>query len=343
MELIEDIAADITADVEPVGILRAQFASIAEGLIALGPAILVALVVLLVTGALVWGVHRGIERSLRNRRRIRTSLKRLLANLAGILVWFLGIMVAAIILFPGLTPSSLVAGLGIGSVAIGFAFKDIFENFLAGIIILFRAKMRIGDYIECEGLKGQIEDILVRETHIRQTDGQLVIVPNAMLFQNPLTILTDLDERRITIIVGIAYGEDVDEGRAVIKSARWRRAIPSSARAARCRSSRPSSTPPPSTSRVTWWTGSSPVDERRSRDEVVASVKHALDAAGIEIPFPYRTLTFKEPLSFGAAGRRGRRARGVRRGGGVGVDGFAGALDRPPRWRPAHEAHRCAP
>ena len=48
---------------------------------------------------------------------------------------------------------------------------------------------------------------------------------------------------------------------------------------------------------VTWWTGSKPVDERRSRDEVVAAVKRALDEAGIEIPFPYRTLTFKEPLS----------------------------------------------
>ena len=296
MEIIEDIAEGV----EPVGILRAQFISIIEGLIALGPAIVVAIIVLMLTGAISFAVQRGLERGLRNRRRIRASLKRLLVNLVGILIWFFGIMVAAIILFPGLTPSSLVAGLGLGTVAIGFAFKDVFENFLAGIIILFRTKMRIGDFIECEGLEGAIEDILVRETHIRQTDGQLVIVPNSLLFKNPLTVATDLDERRTTIIVGIAYGEDVDAGREVIKRAveacdsviRPRRPVQIFAQEFNSSSI---------DFEVTWWTGSKPVDIRRSRDEVVAAVKRALDEAGIEIPFPYRTLTFKEPLPLARA------------------------------------------
>ena len=293
---MEQIIDDIATDIEPVGILRQQLAAIVEGMIKIGPAIVVAFVILMLTGLLVWLVNRGLERVLRNRTRIRNSLKRLLLNLAGIVIWFLGIMIAAIILFPGLTPSSLVAGLGLGTVAIGFAFKDVFENFLAGIIILFRTKMRIGDHIECEGIEGQIEDILVRETHVRRTDGQLTIVPNAMLFKNPLRIVTDLDERRTTIIVGIAYGEDVDASRDVIKRAveecdsviRPRRPIQIFAREFNSSSI---------DFEVTWWTGSKPVDERRSRDEVVASVKRALDEAGIEIPFPYRTLTFKEPLS----------------------------------------------
>ncbi|MEZ5477498.1 MAG: mechanosensitive ion channel [Thiolinea sp.] len=55
-----------------------------------------------------------------------------------------------------------------------------------------RRKMRIGDYIECNGLEGQVEDILVRETYIRQTDGQLVITPNSMLFKEPLTFAPTL-------------------------------------------------------------------------------------------------------------------------------------------------------
>ena len=292
---VGELVGDITADIEPVNILREQIADTVAGVIAIAPSLLVAALVLILTGLFVWGAHRGIERALRNRKRIRPSLKRLLVNLAGIVVWFFGILVAAVILFPGLTPSSLVAGLGLGSVAIGFAFKDIFENFLAGIIILFRAKMRIGDFIECEGLEGQIEDILVRETHIRRTDGQLTIAPNAMLFKNPLRIVTDLEERRITIICGVAYGEEVDEARTVIKRAvegcdsviRPRRPVQIFAREFNSSSI---------DFEVTWWTGSRPVDERASRDEVVAAVKRALDEAGIEIPFPYRTLTFKEPL-----------------------------------------------
>ena len=294
-EIIGDIASDIATDIEPVGILQRQLTEIVAGIIKVGPALAVALVVLLLTGFFVWVAHRAIERVLRNRKRIRTSLKRLIANLAGIVIWFVGIMIAAIILFPGLTPSSLVAGLGLGTVAIGFAFKDVFENFLAGIIILFRTKMRIGDHIECEGIEGQIEDILVRETHVRRTDGQLTIVPNAMLFKNPLRILTDLDERRTTIVCGVAYGEDVDAARDVIKRAvescesviRPRRPVQIFAQEFNSSSI---------DFEVTWWTGSKPVDVRRSRDEVVAAVKRALDEAGIEIPFPYRTLTFKEPL-----------------------------------------------
>jgi len=71
-------------------------------------------------------------------------------------------MIAAVIVFPGLTPSSILAGLGIGSVAIGFAFKDVFENFIAGIIVLFRREMRIGDYIACEGIEGKVDHIAAR-------------------------------------------------------------------------------------------------------------------------------------------------------------------------------------
>ena len=295
MEEVNDIVTEVVGEVEPVRVLTEQLAEIAQGAVALLPSLIVVAIVLTLTALIAWGVRRGIDRAFRNRKRVRNSLRTLFVNLAGILVWFAGLMISAIILFPNLTPSSLVAGLGLGTVAIGFAFKDIFENFLAGIIILFREKMRMNDYIECEGLEGQIEEILIRETHIRRTDGQLVIVPNAMLFKNPLRIVTDLDERRTTIIVGVAYGEDVDEARRVIKNAvedcdsviRPRRPIQIFAREFNSSSI---------DFEVTWWTGSKPVDERRSRDEVVASVKRALDEAGIEIPFPYRTLTFKEPL-----------------------------------------------
>ena len=113
----------------------------------------------------------------------------------------------------------MLAGLGIGSVAIGFAFKDVFENFLAGIIILLRREMRINDFIACVGLEGKVENILVRETHVRQSDGQLVIIPNSMLFKNPVTIRTDLDLRRTTIVCGVAYSEDIERSRAVITEA----------------------------------------------------------------------------------------------------------------------------
>ncbi|MBW3098238.1 mechanosensitive ion channel family protein [Pseudohoeflea sp. DP4N28-3] len=278
----------------------AQVNAIARGTIALLPQLAVAIVVLVVTALFVALASRLAARMLA-RTRLRPSLQSLFVTLISIGLWALGISIALVIVFPTLTPAGILAGLGLGSVAIGFAFKDIFENFLAGIIILFRKEMRIGDFIECEGLEGKVEAIAIRESHIRQTDGQLVIVPNSVLFKNPLTIRTDLDQRRTTVICGVAYDEDVDQAREVItKAVKSCDTVISDARPVQVFAQEFADSS--INFEVTWWTGSKPVDLRRSRDQVVAAVKRALDEAGIEIPFPYRTLTFKEPLALNRAG-----------------------------------------
>ena len=120
------------------------------------------------------------------------------------------------IMFPDITPGKALATLGLGSIAIGFAFKDIFENFFAGVLILWRFPFDPGDYIECEGITGLVEDVTVRNTLIRRMTGELVVVPNATIFKNPVHVLTNLPRRRAEVICGVAYGEDVDEARKVI-------------------------------------------------------------------------------------------------------------------------------
>lgn len=279
---------------EPIEILFGQLNDITRSAIEITPQLLISLFVLFMT-YLVAKLVKNIASRLFKRTRLRPSLISLFVLFSSITIWVLGMMVAAIIAFPGLTPTKMLAGLGIGSVAIGFAFKDIFENFLAGIIILLRKEMRIGDFIACEGYEGAVEAILVRETHIREADGELVILPNSLLFKNPLTIRTDLDLRRTTIICGVGYGENVDEARKVIKQA-----------VTGCKSVMRESKPVEVFAHefadssvnfeVTWWTGSNPLDIRASRDEVIASIKAALDRSDIEIPFPYRTLTFKDSV-----------------------------------------------
>jgi small-conductance mechanosensitive channel len=280
---------------EPLNILVTQLREIARGAIEVMPQLLIALVIILLTYAFA-KLARNIAQRILNKTKLRKSLINLLILFSSIAIWIIGIMIAAIIAFPGLTPTKMLAGLGIGSVAIGFAFKDIFENFLAGIIILLRKEMRINDFIACEGYEGTVEAILVRETHIRQPDGELVILPNSILFKNPLTIRTDLDQRRTTIICGVGYGENVDEARSVIKQAVTDcKTVISDSRPVQIFANEFADSS--INFEVTWWTGSKPVNIRESRDEVVAAVKSALDKSGIEIPFPYRTLTFNQPIS----------------------------------------------
>ncbi|MGR3483936.1 MAG: mechanosensitive ion channel family protein [Paracoccaceae bacterium] len=274
--------------------MRAQLAGASDAFWRFLPQGLAALSFLIVAALLIWAVRRVMPRALR-RAHLRRSLVDVFVMLATVGLWLAAALIAVTIAFPTVTPGRAVAALGIGGLAIGFAFKDIFENFLAGILLLLREPFTIGDFVEAEGIDGRVEVITVRDTHVRQTDGQLVVAPNAIFFSNPVTVRTSNDLRRTTVICGVAYGEDVDEAREVIRKAVaavesvdtdvhdveiFAQAFGESS----------------IDFEVTWWTGSRPIDIRSSRDKVVAAVKRALDEAGIEIPFPYRTLTFKEAL-----------------------------------------------
>ena len=257
------------------------------------PNLVIAIVVLIATAFVARFASAIGDRATRGAQ-LRPSLRQLTHTVVGIFIWAIGIMVAATILLPDLTPASIIAGLGVGTVAIGFAFQDIFENFLAGILIMVREKMRIGDVIECQGITGKVELITLRETHIRKLSNELTVVPNSVLFKNPVEIFTDGGQRRHEIVAGVSYDTDLEEARAVILEAvRTAEGVDADKRidvfAREFNSSSIDFT-------VRWWAGARPIDMHRTRDTVIRAIKRALDDAGIEIPFPYVTNTFKEPL-----------------------------------------------
>lgn len=278
---------------EPLSIIRDQLAGLYVSAVALIPNLIAGAVVLLVTWLVANLAARLFAKMLR-RSHTRPSLVTAAVTLSRSVIWLLGLLITATIIFPNLTPASLLTGLGIGSLAVGLAFRDIFENFLAGILILIREPMKIGDDIQCEGISGRVEQITIRDTYIRKRSGELVLLPNSFIFKNPIEVLTDRPKRRIELIVGVAYGEDVDAARQVIRDAFVDLKTVDKAQEIEVLAREFNSSSIDFV--VRWWTGSTPIDEHRSRDEVVAAIKAALDRAGIEIPFPYRTLTFKEPL-----------------------------------------------
>lgn len=276
-----------------IGTLRNEVQEMARGAVALLPNLAIALAVLLVTWVAAKFALR-IANLLIGRTRLRPSLRNLVDTMVKLAIWLFGLMIALTILMPGLTPASLVAGLGIGAVAIGFAFQDIFENFLAGVLIMVREKMRIGDVIECEGITGKVEHITLRETHVRKLSGELTIVPNSILFKNPVEIFTDDLKRRHEVVTGVSYDTDLDQAAAVIRKAvesveQVDKDLPIDVFAMEFNASSVDFN-------VRWWAGSTPRNMHESRDAVVRAIKRALDDAGIEIPFPYVTHTFKEAL-----------------------------------------------
>lgn len=267
------------------------FSRLIEASIAHSPFIVAGIVVLVITALLApfsdFLVHKMMSQSRR-----RESFVDLIALLSRIAIWVIGITVASMLVFPGLTPTKALGGLGIASVAIGLAFRDIFENFFAGILLLWKFPFEKGDWIECGDISGRVEDITVRMTALRTVRDELIVVPNSVLYKNSVNILTMNSLRRMEIMAGIAYDENVEEAVPVIEQAV--RSCPSVS------DDKPVQIFPNAFGassidiEVAWWTGSTPLERRRSRGEVVTAIKAALDKAGIEIPYPYRTLVFKD-------------------------------------------------
>ncbi len=276
-----------------IGTLRDQLQEMAKGFVETLPTLAIAIVILFVT----WIIARfgaRISDMIVGRTEIRASLKNLIDTVVKLGIWLIGLFIAAVVVMPDLTPASLLAGLGIGAVAIGFAFQDIFENFLAGVLIMVREKMRIGDVIECEGITGKVEHISLRETHVRKLSGELTVVPNSMLFKNAVEIFTDHEQRRHEVVCGVSYDTNLDHAADII-----RRAVEGVDDVLASKGVDIFAQEFNSSSvdfLIRWWAGSTPRSGWESKDKVIRAVKAALDEAGIEIPFPYVTHTFKETV-----------------------------------------------
>lgn len=256
------------------------------------PYILVGILVFVMFHLSGKGVHRLIRRMVVRRTRHR-QLALVIGRLAQGATSFLGLLVALVIMLPTLKPAQIVQLLGISSVAIGFAFRDILQNFLAGILILLTRPFRIDDQIRYGEFEGTIEDIQTRATLIRTYDGRRVVIPNGSLFTSSVIVNTAFEQRRIEYDLGIGYGDDVDTAKQVILDAvnSVEGVLADPPADVLVFGLAPSSI----TIRVRWWiTPPRRFDALDSRDRVLAAIRKALAENGIDIPFPTQTILFHD-------------------------------------------------
>ncbi|MBV9231440.1 MAG: mechanosensitive ion channel family protein [Chloroflexi bacterium] len=187
----------------------------ADGIIAAFPDLVLALIIFLLF-YLVARRTRALVTHMTEKRQRAKNLGLLLGKLAQSAVVVAGLLVALTILFPSFKPGDLIQLLGIGSVAIGFAFHDIFQNFLAGILLLLTSPFKIGDQISVEAFEGTVEDIQTRATTIKTYDGRRIVIPNTDLFTHSVTVNTAFGKRRMEYEVGISYDDDIDQAKSII-------------------------------------------------------------------------------------------------------------------------------
>lgn len=192
-----------------------MFVRMGESFIARIPYIVVGIIVFFIF--FFFGrVARVLARRVGTRVGMDPMLADLFGRLASGLSIILGFFAAGAVIFPSITPGDLVAGLGVTSVAIGFAFKDILQNFFAGILILWRRPFRIGDQILTNNYEGTVEDINIRSTHLKTYSGERVVMPNGEVFMHAVLVRTAYGTRRVRLQVGIGYGDDIEEARQII-------------------------------------------------------------------------------------------------------------------------------
>ncbi len=142
--------------------------------------------------------------------------------LAGFGFWgFLsfGILVSITVITPSVQPADLLASLGIGSLAVGFAFKDILQNWLAGLLILLRLPFRRGDQIRVGDAEGTVRRIEPRATIIRTYDGRDIVIPNTMIYTDKVTVHTSQPTRRTGIDITVGYDYSIRKITQIIQSA----------------------------------------------------------------------------------------------------------------------------
>ncbi|MEO8413479.1 MAG: mechanosensitive ion channel [Ginsengibacter sp.] len=179
-----------------------------HGLIKMLPNILLATVILVIGFFLAKRIKK-IAANLIARASTNTTLNSLFASV--IYIFFIGVtlFIALSILQLDKAVTSVLAGAGIIGLALAFAFQDIAANFISGIFISFRRPLHIGDIVKIKEYMGKVEEINLRDTIVRTFQGQMVIIPNKDVFQNPIENYTLLGKRRIDLTIGVSYGEDL--------------------------------------------------------------------------------------------------------------------------------------
>ena len=183
-------------------------------LIPFGLKLLAAIVVYVVGRWVIKLIKKGLSKAMMLRK-ADPSLSTFLMSLVSVLLTFF--LILAIVGILGVNTSSLVALLASAGLAIGMALSGTLQNFAGGVMIMLFRPFKVGDFISAQGFEGKVNEIQIFNTHLLTMDNKEVILPNGALATNAMTVFSKQDIRRVDWVFSIAYGDDYDKAKSVLK------------------------------------------------------------------------------------------------------------------------------
>ncbi len=178
------------------------------------PKLVLSIVVLVIGLRIIRLVNRGIGKLI-DRRSLDPTLKPFFKSIAAIVLKVL--LFITVLSMLGVQMTSFIALLGAGGLAIGMALSGTLQNVAGGVVLLTLRPFRLGDFIETQGYSGTVKKIGIFHTTLTTGDNKTVILPNAPVSNDPLVNFTSQDRRRVELIIGIGYDDDIDQARAIIR------------------------------------------------------------------------------------------------------------------------------
>jgi small conductance mechanosensitive channel len=177
-------------------------------------------------GLIVFGVFFLISKIIKvafwsatSKTKLDYRLRVLFSRVIGFAIVIIGVFTTLTIIIPTFRFGDLIAGLGFTSFVVGFATKDILNNLLSGILILWKQPFHLGDYIFINKFQGKVEHIGVRATRLRADDGEQILIPNGDMYSNALTIRGAGAQRRMSLNISLGYETDIEQAKTEIKTA----------------------------------------------------------------------------------------------------------------------------
>ncbi len=245
---------------------------------------LMAAILIIVIGLLIARALAAWFRRTAGKANADPTLIRFLSSLIYIVLIVLVVLTAMSSL--GINTTNFLAVFGAAGLAVGLALKDSLSNFAAGVMLVFFRPFKSGDYIEAAGISGTVESIRIFNTVLKTPDNRVITVPNSLVYADPITNFSAEDKRRIDLVFGIGYDDDIPRAKALIQGvlSQEERILDEPAPVLLLMELGESSVDiavRPWVERADYWA---------VRSDLLERIKQALEAAGLSIPYPQRDL-----------------------------------------------------